>query len=122
MSFPLSLDELRRYRLDIESYPFFNNKNQGIALFDLIISFIVAFILESYLLPYIKCKDKRLVYYLLIIPLGILVHHIIAHYRSGWKMFPEEITFLNKKIFSLELNIYKVLLVIMLYAIVTRCV
>lgn len=117
----MSLEEIRRYRVDIENYPFFNNKNIGIALFDLISSFIVAFILEKYLIGYINCKNKRNIYYLLVIPFGILVHHIIAHYKSGWKLFPEEITFLNKKLFSKEINIYKLLIFVLLYYIVSTC-
>lgn len=111
----MSLEILRSYRLDIEHYPFFNNQNTGIALFDLIISFVAAFILEPYLVNYIDSKNKRTIYYLLIIPFGIIVHHIIAHYNSGWKIFPEEITFLNKKLFSKEINIYKILILILFY-------
>ena len=117
----MSLEEIRSYRLDVENYPFFNNKNTGIALFDLISSFIAAFILEKYLIGYISCKNKKIIYYLLVIPFGILVHHIMAHYQSGWKLFPEEITFLNKKLFSKEINVYKMLILILLYYIYVLC-
>jgi hypothetical protein len=115
----ISLEKLRSYRIDLEQYPFFNTKSQGIALFDLISSFIVAFLLEKYLVNSINSRNKRLIYYLLVIPFGIVIHHIIAHYNSGWKLFPEEITFLNKKLFSTEINIYKFLILILLYFIYT---
>lgn len=46
---------LRDYRVDIEEYPFFNKEAQGIALFDLVISFIVAYMIIDFFVPkYIK--------------------------------------------------------------------
>ncbi len=113
-----TITNLRKYRIDIESIPFYNEKSQGIALLDLTASFIGAFVLDvlfgaSSVVPY--CQNKRLIYYLLVIPFGIIIHHIFAHIQAGLNgkpfLFPEEITFLNKKLFSLDFNIYKVLVV-----------
>jgi len=132
----MNLADLRRYRLDLENYPYYNDKSVGIALFDLIVSFIGAYILEKWLdlstrLPLCK-KNKRIVYYLLVIPFGIIVHHIIAHlaklkrsFNEGHlrskKIFPNEITYLNKKIISLQPNIYQFLLMILIIYIVNKC-
>jgi len=120
----MNLSNLRRYRLNFEKYPYYNNQNDGIALFDLITSFVGAYLLEKMFNLSKRLnlcnKNKQLVYYLLVIPFGIIVHHIIAHIRSI-KLFPEEITFLNKKIFSLKPNIYHLLLVILIVYIVNLC-
>lgn len=118
----MSIGELRKYRIELDNLPIFNNESRGIALFDLILSFVGAFVLDylfnlSSLLP---CKNKKEIYYLLVIPIGILFHHIMAHIKSQ-TILPEEITFLNKKLFSLEFNIYKVLVLVILYLIYTRC-
>lgn len=120
----MNLSELRRYRIDLENSPYYNDQNRGIALFDLTVSFIGAYLLDiwfnlSQKIPLCN-KNKRLVYYLLVIPFGIIVHHIIAHLRSR-KLFPEEITFLNRKIMSLQPNIYHLLLIILIIYIVNIC-
>lgn len=107
---------IRKYRIDLENYPYYNSNNNGIALFDLITAFLGAFILDKYfnLSSYMPSyKNKVFVYYLLVIPFGILIHHIIAHIKEK-VLFPSEITFLNKKIFSLNFNVYHVLLGIIL--------
>jgi|LakMenE01Jun11ns_1017448.scaffolds.fasta_scaffold9510463_2 hypothetical protein len=119
----MSIQELRKYRIELDNINFVNNESNGIALFDLVLSFIGAFILDyifnlSSMLP---CKNKKEIYYLLVIPFGILVHHIIAHINSQTFFIPEEFTFLNKKIFSLEFNIYKLLILLILYLIYTKC-
>lgn len=120
----MNLSELRRYRLNFEKFPYYNDKNDGIALFDLTVSFIGAYLLDklfnlSKRLPICK-NNKELVYYLLVIPFGIIIHHIIAHLRSK-TIFPEEITYLNKKIISLQPNIYHLLLIILILYIVNLC-
>jgi hypothetical protein len=117
----MDIQQLRNYRLNLEKYPFYNNKSDGIALFDLILSFVGAYILDitfklSNKLPVNNKQYKQYIYYLLVIPVGILVHHLIAHYRAR-SLIPQEITFLNKKLFSLEFNIYKILIIILLIAI-----
>ena len=120
----MNLSQLRRYRLNFEKFPYYNDQNNGIALFDLIASFVGAYLLDisfnlSKRLPLCK-TNKQLVYYLLVIPFGIIIHHIIAHLRSR-KLFPEEITYLNKKIFSLQPNIYHLLLLILILYIMNLC-
>lgn len=120
----MDLSNLRRHRLDLETFPIYNDQNKGIALFDLIISFIGAYLLDkifnlSKILPLCK-NNKRLVYYLLVIPFGIIVHHILAHLRS-MKLFPDEFTYLNKKIMSLQPNIYHILLFILILFIMHMC-
>ena len=113
----MNIEKLRQYRMQFES-PFFNDQGQGIALFDLIISFLTAYILEKYfsLSNRLPGKNKVETYYLLVVPLGIIVHHLVAHF-SQKTLFPTEFTFLNQKIFSLEFNMYKVIFFIILYLI-----
>lgn len=122
----MNLSDLRKYRLDLENPPFYNNINNGIALFDLIVSFIGAYILDKTFNlrnTITFCKNKKTIYYLLVIPFGILVHHIIAHIRSfpTKKIFPDEITTLNRKLFSMPLNIYHILLLILIIIIFKSC-
>lgn len=110
----MDIQELRKYRIDLN----FNEKTNGIALFDLSLAFIGAIVLDIILnlsgrLTF--CKNRRLVYYLLVIPFGVVVHHIVAHIQSFLNkkslLFPDEITFLNKKLFTLNFNIYQFLFV-----------
>jgi len=124
----MNIAELRKHRLDIESFPFYNDKNIGIALFDVTTAFLGAFLLDKFFnfsntLSF--CKNKQFVYYLLVIPFGILVHHLIAHFNSFQKgeffVFPNEITYLNKKLFSLTLNVYHFLLIILIIYIFNIC-
>ena len=68
----MNIAELRKYRIE------FNDKNSGIALFDLILSFLGAFLLDyffniSKLLNNFS-KNPKLLYYLLVIPVGIIIH------------------------------------------------
>ena len=124
----MDLVELRKYRLDLEKYPYYNDKNTGIALFDVITAFLGAYIVDKIfnLSEYIIfCKNKEFIYYLLVIPFGIVVHHILAHINSVQKgerlLFPEEITYLNKKLFSLSPNIYHGIILILLIYVVNVC-
>jgi hypothetical protein len=95
---------LRDYRIDIEKIPFFNKEAQGIALFDLVISFIVAYMIIDFFVPeYIK---NRGMYYASIVPLGVIVHLLIG-----------ADTYLNRKLLSNELNIYKIIILINIYLI-----
>jgi hypothetical protein len=98
----MSVTQLRKYRIQLER-PYINNQGIGIALFDLISTFVVAYLIE----PYIPFKINRRVYYLSLIPLGIIVHILF-----------KQNTFLNKQLFSQEINMYKVLLLINLGLIV----
>ena len=119
----MDLDKLRKYRIDLEEYPYYNDNSIGIALFDVITAFLGAFIADKMfnLSKYVPlCKNKILTYYLLVIPFGIIIHHIIAHIRSK-KLIPEEITYLNRKLFSLKLNIYHLLILLLIMYIVKSC-
>lgn len=119
----MDLVELRKYRLDFEEFPYYNSKSVGIALFDVITAFLGAWILDrmfnlSNYLPF--CKNKTYIYYLLVIPFGIVVHHAIAHYQSKtW--IPQEMTYLNKKLFSLKPNIYHLFVFLLIAYIVKSC-
>lgn len=120
----MDLAELRKYRLDLEQFPYYNSKSIGIALFDVITAFLGAWILDrmfnlSNYLPFCK-NNKRYIYYLLVIPFGIVVHHILAHIRSKtW--IPQEMTYLNKKLFSLTPNIYHLFVFMLIAYIVKSC-
>jgi len=109
------MTEIRKYRIDIENIPFiFNDKGIGISLFDVATAYIGAYLLDViFRLPNklpIPCKNTRTIYYLLVIPFGIIIHHILAHIISIKEgkgiIIPDEITFLNKKLFTLKPNIY----------------
>lgn len=87
---------LRKYRLG------------GIALFDLISSFIGAYILDYYFdlsrLLFGKLTNNfKIVYYLSVIPIGVITHVI----------FSQE-TFLNKQLFSPDINIYKIIILLII--------
>ncbi len=99
-----NLSEIRKYRFNLERHGIFNSENDGIALLDFIFSFLGAFIF----IKLFNIQNTRLVY-LSVIPFGIVAHHIFAHITQ-WVWMPNEITFLNKKIISTEINIYKLLL------------
>lgn len=96
------LTELRKYRLYLEEMPFFNNKSQGIALFDLLGTFMIALLLEKYITNYFNITCKF--YYTSLIPLGVIVHFIIG-----------QNTFLNSKLLDYNFNIYKVLFLGLIY-------
>lgn len=118
----MDIQELRKYRMQL-SHPFFNSDSQGIALFDFTVTFLTAYILETYfkLSNKLPGKNKLQTYYLLVIPLGIIVHHLLAHYQDNVLLqFPREITFLNKQLFTTNFNIYQLILLVMLYIVYTN--
>jgi hypothetical protein len=116
----MDIQELRKYRFQFEE-PYLNNQGAGIALFDTSLTFLAAYLLDSQfkLSQKLPGKNKLQTYYLLVIPFGIIVHHLTAHIQQ-MVLMPNETTFLNKKIISTEINIYKILLIIMLYIIYTN--
>lgn len=87
------MDNLRKFRLDLEDFPFLNSKSHGIALFDLIGTFMIAYLFEIYF----KFIPRK-IYYASLIPLGVIIHYII-----------NQNTFLNYKLLNNDFNIYKVL-------------
>ena len=97
----MDIQQLRQYRFQLET-PFFNSLGQGIALFDFISTFIIAYIVEPYVRPYLKIS--KLAYYLMLIPLGIITHIIV-----------KQDTFLNNKLFSASFNIYKLIIILILF-------
>lgn len=98
----MSIEQLRKYRVQLDS-PYINDQGIGIALFDLTSTFVVAYLIERY----IPFKINRKVYYLSLIPLGIVIHILF-----------KQNTFLNKQLFSREMNMYKILILINLGLIV----
>jgi hypothetical protein len=96
----MNINNLRKYRIIIKP-PFFNSIGNGMALFDLILTFFIPYLIEPYILP--KLKISRLAYYLSLLPLGIILHILF-----------KQDTFLNKQLFSNTLNIYKILIIIII--------
>ncbi len=106
----MSIDELRKYRIQLEQINnisnVINDRGEGIALFDLILTFFVAYLLQIILPQNIKNSIgiNDITYYLSLIPLGVIVHIIF-----------QQDTFLNKKLFSKEMNIYQIIFIMILY-------
>lgn len=97
------LTELRKFRLDLENHPFLNSDSQGIALFDLIGTFLIAYFFEKYFTTFIPRK----IYYASLIPLGVIIHYII-----------NQKTFLNFKLLSNNFNIYQLLFLCLIFYII----
>lgn len=123
----MDLTELRRYRITLDD-PFYNSESNGMALFDLATAFLGAYLLDITLnlSQWMPCKNKRLVYYLLVIPVGVIVHHILAHVKAmendgSFKLAPDELTFLNKKLFTLEPNRYHLFILLIIVLIYLFC-
>lgn len=102
------IESLRKYRFQFQ-LPFFNNKNHGIALFDLLLTFIIAYILESYILHIVNIT--RTAYYLMLIPLGIIIH-----------LLTKQDTFLNHQLFNNEVNIYKLVVGLNIYLLIKELI
>lgn len=101
----MDISNLRKYRIkldDISTKQFLNDTGNGISLFDLIGTFIIAYILEHYITSFFKIKKDT--YYLSLIPLGVIIHY-----------FTNQNTFLNSHLTNNTFNIYKVILVIILF-------
>lgn len=122
------LDEIRKHRFQLEQYPFYNDNGYGISFFDAAMILIgvifldLVFKLHLYI-PF--CGRKQLAYYLLIIPLVILISHVSAHIVSlsqgKQTILPEELTYLNEKIFSADLNFYHIIVFLLLYSTYQSC-
>lgn len=94
----MDITNLRKHRLVLEP-PFYNSSGYGMALFDLSLTFIIAYLLEPYIRDYLKIT--KLAYYLLLLPVGVIIHLI----------FKQE-TFLNQQLFNNSINIYKILMIV----------
>lgn len=93
----MTLEELRSHRI------------MGIAIFDLASTFIAAYLLDHFfkLSAYVPCKkNQKLVYYSSLIPLGVLVHVLFGKQ-----------TFLNSQLFNTDLNIYKVVVLLLCFTV-----
>jgi putative Ca2+/H+ antiporter (TMEM165/GDT1 family) len=90
------MDQIRKYRLDLEASSILNSNSQGIALFDLLGTFMIAIFFEKSVLNYLNISRK--IYYASLIPIGVIVHILF-----------NQQTFLNTKLLSNNLNIYQVL-------------
>src|SRR4029079_970195 len=115
----MSVELLRKYRIDLETPPFFNSEGVGIAIFDTSVAFFIARALDKFynvsrFIPF--CSNKKQIYYLLLFPVGVLVHHLIVRIQRV-----PEFSFLNKKLFSPDINIYKVLFLSLLLYTFTSC-
>lgn len=89
------IEKLRLYRID------------GIALFDLIGTFFIAFMIDL-----IFNFKNKLTYYFMLLPLGILVHLLV-----------NQKTFLNSKLFTKEFNkyhIFSIIYIIMYIVLILR--
>lgn len=101
----MNIQELRKYRVQL-SGSMFNKESVGIALFDLVLSYVVAYILEKYfvLSESLPGENKKQTYYLLVVPFGVAVHALMS-----------KSTFLNQQLLSSTPNMYQGLLVLMLF-------
>jgi hypothetical protein len=86
------MDNIRAYRINLQNN-FINNDSNGIALFDLTGTFLVAYLLNLYL----KVSNSE-IYYISVLPLAVLVHLMVG-----------KNTFLNQRLFSEEFNVYKLI-------------
>jgi hypothetical protein len=100
----MNVAELRKYRVQFES-PIFNSDNQGVALFDLGSSFLVAYLFEGFIRN--RINIPREAYYLAIVPLSVLIHFMA-----------KQPTFLTEKLKQPGFNLYKLLIAAMLVGIV----
>jgi hypothetical protein len=103
------ISELRKYRFRLDNGTnIFNSDNDGIALFDLTTSFLGAYLLDHFFhistyLSRFTVHYPILLYYLLVIPCGILIHILFS-----------KNTFLNSQVMSKDFNIYKTILLIII--------
>lgn len=96
-----SLSQLRQYRFTLQP-PSVNSRGNGIALFDLVVTFAVAYILYPFVKRYAHIKTST--YYLSLLPLGVIVHRLT-----------NQNTFLNRKLFDNSVNIYKIGMIVIIF-------
>jgi len=96
----MDLKELRSYRIQFEE-PFYNSSGLGISLFDLFMTFFIAYLIEPYVLVYTKLNRQD--YYLMLYPLGVFTHSLTNQH-----------TFLNDKLFDSSINLYEVIMTIII--------
>lgn len=96
----MDINQLRQYRFQLNQ-PFLNSEGRGIAIFDFTITFLIAYIIEPYIREYLKLT--RPAYYLMLLPLGVIIH-----------LLTKQDTFLNKQLFDNSINLYKVIMIFIL--------
>jgi hypothetical protein len=96
----MDLKELRSYRIQFEQ-PFYNSIGLGISLFDLFMTFFIAYLIEPFIRVYTRLN--RQAYYLILLPLGVFSHILTNQH-----------TFLNGKLFDSSINLYKVIILIII--------
>ena len=94
------MDQLRKYRFQFES-PILNDQSMGIALFDLVGTFVVAYVIEETLTITRRLGISKELYYSSVVMVGIITHLLLG-----------QNTFLNRKLMNGQFNIYKVLFVL----------
>jgi hypothetical protein len=104
----MDLKELRSYRIQFEQ-PFYNSNGLGISLFDLFLTFFIAYLIEPYVRVYTKLN--RQAYYLMLLPLGVISH-----------IFSNQHTFLNDKLFDSSINLYKVIMTIIIIKLIIELI
>jgi hypothetical protein len=104
----MNLKELRSYRIQFEQ-PFYNSNGLGISLFDLFMTFFIAYLIEPYVRVYTKLN--RQAYYLMLLPLGVFTHSLI-----------NQQTFLNDKLFDSSINLYKVIMTIIIIKLIIELI
>lgn len=109
-----TLSDIRKYRIKLDDVNLINSNNDGIAIFDLTGTFIIAYILDYFFnISRIfngYTKNPTLIYYLILIPLGVLVHLLTL----------KKDTFFNSKLFSSDINIYKLIFVVLIVMILNQ--
>lgn len=96
-----TITNLRKYRILESPTNLFNRDSQGVALFDLISSIIGFYVFDLIFFGGKLFKTYGYKYYATIIPLGVVFHLIF--YQQ---------TFLNKQLFSSDINMHKILVAI----------
>lgn len=96
-----SITDIRKFRIQlnpVESGFLLNNSGIGIALFDLIISYIFFFVVDYLFDLTDKMNISKTFYYSFVIPIGIIFHLIF-----------KQNTYLNAKLFDKNEILYKLI-------------
>ncbi len=100
----MDIESLRKYRIlkDIKSFEgIINSKGDGIAVLDLAGTLIAFYIIDKFFFKGQMYQKYRYRYYLSSIPIGVVVHKSVS-----------QETFLNNHLFSNEMNIHKVIFIV----------
>ena len=98
-----TITNLRKYRILESPINVYNTEGKGVAVFDLVSSIVGFYLVDLLLFSGQLFRTYGYKYYASIIPLGVIVH--LSLYQQ---------TFLNKQLFSSELNIHKIIVAIVM--------